>query len=122
MLYTTFIRLCDEAVKYNDCEEFIMNLGWQGWMDKYADTESITDDLAIIFNIAGLNFSDLRKTLGISMAKMSVYYQIPTRTIESWESSSSSSRNAAPYIINLIRFTIFAREKEGDDGYLEEQD
>ena len=122
MLYTTFIRLCDEAVKHNEPEEFIMTLGWQEWMDKASDTDEITKDLSLIFKLASLDFPDLRKRLNVSMAKMSAMYHISLRTIENWD---SGSRKPTPYTLDFIRFTIFVREKEGDDAYLgriEEQD
>lgn len=118
MLYTTFIRLCDEAVKHNTPEEFIMNLGWQEWMNKTADSDEITKDLSLIFELAGLDFPGLRKRLNVSMAKMSAMYHISLRTIENWEAKSSNFRNTKPYIMDFIRFTIFVQEKEGDDGYL----
>ena len=115
MLYTTFIRLCDEAVKHENAEEFIMTLGWQEWMDKASDTDEITKDLSLIFKLASLDFPDLRKRLNVSMAKMSAMYHISLRTIENWD---SGSRKPTPYTLDFIRFTIFVREKEGDDGYL----
>lgn len=114
MLYTTFIRLCDEAVKHNDREEFIMSLGWQEWMDT-SSTDEIVNDLSLIFELAGLNFSGMRKRLNISMAKMSALYHIPLRTIENWEREVNKQ---ADYVSDLIRFTLFIREKEGDDGYV----
>ena len=125
MLYTTFIRLCDEAVKHNAPEEFIMNLGWQEWMNKAADSDEITKDFSLIFELASLDFPGLRKRLNVSMAKMSAMYHIALRKIENWEAKSSNLRNTKPYIMDFIRFTIFVQEKEGDDGYLgriEEQD
>ena len=118
MLYTTFIRLCDEAVKNNTPEEFIMNLGWQEWMNKADDSDEITKDLSLIFELAGLDFPGLRKRLNVSMAKMSAMYHISLRTIENWEAKSSNFRNTKPYIMDFIRFTMFVQEKEGDDGYL----
>ena len=115
MLYTTFIRLCDEAVKHKEPEEFIMNLGWQEWMNKAVNTDEITKDLSLIFELAGLDFPGLRKRLNVSMAKMSAMYHISLRTIENWD---SGSRKPTPYTLDFIRFTIFVREKEGDDGYI----
>ncbi|WP_195611722.1 hypothetical protein [[Clostridium] symbiosum] len=122
MLYTTFIRLCDEAVKHNEPEEFIMTLGWQEWMDKASDTDEITKDLSLIFKLASLDFPGLRKRLDVSMAKMSTMYWIPLRSIENWD---SGKREIKDYYLNFIRYTMFVQEKEGDDGYLsriEEQD
>ena len=115
MLYTTFIRLCDEAAKHNEPEEFIMNLGWQEWMNKAVNTDEITKDLSLIFELAGLDFPGLRKRLNVSMAKMSAMYHISLRTIENWD---SGSRKPTPYTLDFIRFTIYVQEKEGDDGYL----
>ena len=122
MLYTTFIRLCDEAVKHKEPEEFIMSLSWQEWMNKAANTDEIVKDLSLIFELAGLDFPGLRKRLNVSMAKMSAMYHISLRTIENWD---SGSRKPTPYTLDFIRFTIYVQEKEGDDGYLgriEEQD
>ena len=118
MLYTTFIRLCDEAIKHNEPEEFIMTLGWQEWMNKAADSDEITKDLSLIFELAGLDFPGLRKRLNVSMAKMSAMYHISLRTIENWEAKSSNFRSTKPYIMDFIRFTIFVQEREGDDGYI----
>ena len=115
MLYTTFIRLCDEAVKHNEPEEFIMNLGWQEWMNKAVNTDEITKDLSLIFELAGLDFPGLRKRLNVSMAKMSAMYHISLRTIENWEAKSSNFRNTKPYIMDFIRFTIFVQEKHSGD-------
>ena len=115
MLYTTFIRLCDEAVKHGNAEEFIMTLGWQEWMDKASDTDEITKDLSLIFKLASLDFPGLRKRLNVSMAKMSTMYWIPLRTIENWD---SGKREIKDYYLNFIRYAIFVQEKEGDDGYL----
>ena len=74
MLYTTFIRLCDEAVKHGNAEEFIMTLGWQEWMDKASDTDEITKDLSLIFKLASLDFPGLRKRLNVSYVSYFVTY------------------------------------------------
>ena len=84
-------------------------------MNKTSDADEITKDLALIFQLAGLDFPSLRKRLNVSMAKMSAMYQISLRTIENWD---SGLRKPTSYILDFIRFTIFVREKEGDDGYL----
>ena len=115
MLYTTFIRLCAEAVNHKEPEEFIMTLGWQEWMNKAADADEITKDLSLIFELASLDFPGLRKRLDVSMAKMSTMYWIPLRSIENWD---SGKREIKDYYLNFIRYTMFVQEKEGDDGYL----
>lgn len=120
MLYTTFIRLCETATEYNDRDEFTGNLYWQEWMNTYHDdVDMIASDLSIIFDLARLDFSGLRDRLGISMARMSQLYRIPLRTLENWD---SGLRIPPDYVIDFIRYSVFIREKEGDDGYIEEQD
>lgn len=118
MLYTTFIRLCDEAVKHENPEEFIMTLGWQEWMDNASDADEITTDLTLIFKLACLDFAGLRKMLNISMAKMSALYHIPLRTIENWERGVNKQSD---YVTDLIRYTIFVYKKDGDDEYIKIQ-
>ncbi|WP_144232979.1 hypothetical protein [[Clostridium] symbiosum] len=112
MLYTTFIRLCDEAVRHENAEEFIMNLGWQEWMNKAADADEITKDLSLIFELASLDFPGLRKRLDVSMAKMSTMYWIPLRSIENWD---SGKREIKDYYLNFIRYTMFVQEKHSGD-------
>ncbi len=69
MLYTTFIRLCDEAVKHGNAEEFIMTLGWQEWMDKAANADEIVNDLSLIFELASLDFPGFAKDLMLAWRK-----------------------------------------------------
>lgn len=117
MLYTTFIRLCETAAEHNDSDDFVGNLYWQEWMNTYPDVDAVARDLSIIFDLARLDFSGLRAKLGISMARMSQLYHIPLRTLENWD---SGLRIPPDYVIDFIRYAVFVREKEGDDGYIEE--
>lgn len=111
MLYTTFIQLCNEASKHADCQEFITAPVCQSHIDE-SSTNDTEDVLSLIFDLAGLDFPGLRKRTRVSMRKFSDLHQIPLRTIESRESATLSARNAPAYVTNLIRYTIFAAEKE----------
>lgn len=125
MLYTTFVRLLDEANKYEDSKEFIMSLGWQPWMDKeaggsadeaFVDADAISGILELIHELSGVDFKGLRKRTGLSMAKMAAAYQIPLRTIENWD---AGERGMTSYDLKLLKYTVFIHEKEGDDGYVD---
>lgn len=125
MLYTTFIRLLNEANKHENVQEFIMSIGWQPWMDKeaenkadaaFADADAVVGILGLVYELSKLDFKGLRERTGLSMAKMAAAYQIPLRTIENW---AAGSRDMAPYILNLLKYAVFIREKEGDDGYID---
>lgn len=125
MLYTTFVRLLNEAKEYKDSQEFAMSIGWQPWMDKeagenvngaFVDAGKIMESLTLVYELSGLDFKGLRKRTGLSMAKMAAAYRIPLRTVENWD---AGTRDMAPYILNLLKYAVFIREKEGDDGYID---
>ncbi len=126
MVYSTFVRLMDEAQSgnYMDSQEFIMSIGWQPWMDKeidvtnnaVGDADEIVKKLEIIYELSRLDFKALRKRTGLSMAKMAAAYQIPLRTVENWDAGVNE---ITKYCLNLLKYTEFIREKEGDDGYID---
>lgn len=124
MLYTTFARLLDISNKFEDSQEFIESIGWQSWMDKetkdadktFVNADEITRNLELIHELSRLDFKGLRKRINLSMAKTAVAYQIPLRTIEDWD---AGARSITPYVLKLLKYTVFIHEKEGDDGYID---
>lgn len=126
MIYTTFIRLCDEAKQCNGSETFIGELGWQAWMDKYiGDTEGtaafvgtseIVKDLTLIYDLSQLDFKGLKQRTKMSAAKFAALYRFSQRSVEAW---CSGEREPAPYVLDFVRYAMFVREKEGDDGYVD---
>lgn len=54
-----------------------------------------------------MTIKELRASAGMSQAKFSEYFGIPTRTIENWESASpTGKRTCPPYLIELMEYKL----------------
>lgn len=67
--------------------------------DLAPDIDAIVRDLREIWRAAHMSVRDIRKAAGLTQADLAAHFGIPARTVQNWESSSStSSRSCAPYI------------------------
>lgn len=63
------------------------------------DIDAVVRDLREIWRAAHMSVRDIRKAAGLTQAELAAHFGMPTRTVQNWESSSStSSRSCAPYI------------------------
>lgn len=104
--YETFSKLLEETKKYENCEMYIAERGWQEWMDQFEQKpEVIAKILNIIFQMGNNKIQDERKLVGIlSRAEMARKYRIPLRTLENWESGESAIPS---YTMDLLLYTFF---------------
>jgi len=105
MKYELFSRLYGEAQEYIDCDMFVGERGWQEWMDEYNDKGADVGNILIsIWDISSKDIKELRTITKLSRAAFSRRYDIPIRTLESWD---AGEREATPYLTRLIAFTIW---------------
>lgn len=106
MTYKDFRVLYGQATEYTDFDMYLAECGIQQITDKYWDEldDKLVDDLRLIYDLSKMDFKDLRLKLGITQDAMFRAYGIPVRTINNWE---TEKRSAAPYIIQLIAYTVF---------------
>ena len=60
---------------------------------------------------------DIRNATGLSQARFALFYDIPKRTIENWESGKT---NPPGYVVKLLRRCVaadFGENDEEQDGY-----
>lgn len=63
------------------------------------DIDAVVRDLREIWRAAHMSVRDIRKAAGLTQADLAAHFGMPARTVQNWESSSStSSRSCAPYI------------------------
>lgn len=113
MRYELFTELYKEAEEAESIEEYIMERGWEEWMDEYTedkesavveDVSAVEDVLTKIFNLGKADMRGLRKITGKSMKKFAGMYGIPERTLQDWEYGN----NRVPeYTKRMIAYTIF---------------
>lgn len=115
MKYGLFTELYKEASQCESLDMYIMERGWQEWMNEYTpedtvtvDTSSIVDILTAIYNIAKTDIRGIREMTGKSMKKFATFYGIPERTLQDWEYGNS---RMPEYTKRLIAYTVFAEGK-----------
>lgn len=95
--FETFRTLYGEAKEYDNEERYIMERGWQEWMD---DTDSAVDTLRKIYAIGKKGFPALVQQYK-TMKQMCNWMTIPYTTAQKW---NNGSREPAEYIIMLIAY------------------
>lgn len=113
MNFELFSQLYQEASEHNDLEIYIMERGWQEWMNDF-EPDKIAGILEEIYNLNKSDMKDIRMGTGMSRPKMSKMFYIPVRTIENWE-GNGSDRCCPEYVKMFIAYTIF-NNKKADHG------
>lgn len=118
--YSTFARLYNEAKQEENLDTYISERGWQDWM---GDNEDKTDEIILllqaIYNAVRSDFKSLNKMLGLSQIEMIRAYDIPRRTLQSWE---SGEREPTDHVRKLLSYAIIMEmlNKENDEDDIEE--
>ncbi|WP_373761271.1 helix-turn-helix domain-containing protein [Jeotgalibaca porci] len=100
MKFELFKTLYTEALEYGeDKEMYIAERGWQEWMQNYPPTET----LEVIWSLAKGTVKENREKYNLSRAAFSRRNNIPTRTLENWDSGVNSPQD---YVKMLIDYTL----------------
>lgn len=110
MKFEDFRNLYGVAVKFNDDERFIAELGWQEWMNDNV-LDCAVSMMRDIFKLsrAAYDIKKLREINNLNRGEMSRKFLIPIRTLENWD---SGVRVPAEYVYMLIAFTFFNEMQE----------
>nr|DAE11548.1 MAG TPA: clp gene regulator [Myoviridae sp. ct4tH12] len=82
--FDMFIRLYDEAKSYNNLDMYIMERGWQEWMDDL-EPGTVAEVLKYIYSIAKDGFLELLNHYE-TLRKVSDRFGIPYSTLQRWKS------------------------------------
>lgn len=99
MKFNLFKQLYTEALEEAGLENYIER-GWQDWMDDYSPN-MVADLLTRIHTLAN---NPLKDTRDVSRAEFARTYDVPIRTLESWD---ADERQAPRYVKMLIDFAQF---------------
>ncbi|MTD42448.1 hypothetical protein GIX45_28235 [Erwinia sp. CPCC 100877] len=103
MEYELFVTLYGEALEYDDVDMYIVERGWQDWMNDFEE-DKIGSLLSSVYDLAHKSLKDIRQDRNISRAAFSRLYKIPVRTLENWDSGTNMLQ---PYVKMLIAYTLW---------------
>ena len=104
MDFTTFCQLYDEVPTYADKEDlYIMERGWQRWMDSYS-ADMVAAILRRIYALYNGGFDEVSKSYPFPAYKLiSDKFKIPYSTIQKW---SNNVAQPADYVLRLMSFAV----------------
>lgn len=100
--YSTFVKLYNEAEREKSLDMYVAERGWQDWMGEN-DASEIAVFLEAIHTIARSDVIELRKMLGTSQIEMIRTFNIPRRTLQSWE---SGEREMPEHVRKLLSYAV----------------
>ena len=106
MIYKLFDMIYREAKEYKSEEMYIMERGWQIWMNDYT-AENISNILREVWSLAKSDIKQLRKKAKLNMRGFSAKFGIPYNTALKWESEGKNHREPPEYLIEMIAFVLF---------------
>ena len=102
-----FCKLYDEAREYDNIDMYVMERGWQDWMEGQT-AEEIKDILYDIYNLANADLKEMRTTHSFPMrSELCHVLGASERTVQDWELIPEKLRS---YIKKLLAYAFFGEE------------
>lgn len=106
MTYKQYYEAVSEIPNYTVRDAFTsdvtLSITSQEDADKDIDLVAIADQIGMIWDAYHMSVKELRATTGLSQAAFADRFLVPRRTVESWESTSSSGRECPFYTRMMI--------------------
>ncbi len=109
MRFNDFKMHYSEAKEYNNFEMYLMERGWQSWMESYCTEDDynanmLVDIMTFIYKASNGGIKELCDAAGIKMTQLSHIANIPYRTIQRWASGESEYPE---HVKLLVSYAIF---------------
>lgn len=106
--FSVYKQLYGEAKEYDNIDMYIMERGWQDWMD-----DMTADDIAdLLRNIYTISRDGIKGLLSITGDNLTVFcrkYVIKYRTAQNWLSGNRDAKREAPeYTLMLLGFAVLS--------------
>ena len=82
--FDTYRTLYAEAREYNDIDRYIMERGWQDWMDGM-DADQIADLLRAVYTISRGGVEGMLAVEGTKLTAFCKRYLLPYNTAQKWK-------------------------------------
>lgn len=102
--FDTYRRLYGEAKEYDNIDMYIMERGWQDWMDDMSADE-ITKLLRAVYSIGRDGFKSMVEISGTKLAEFCRRYLLPYRSAQNW---LNGEREAPEYTMLLLGYAVLS--------------
>ena len=99
--FDTFKKLWDEAKSYSYVDRYIMERGWEDWMEQIQGADEIAELLKKIYSLSRGGIYEVIKQFK-NMRVMSTQLGIPYGTIQNWKLGDS---DPPEYLVMMIAYT-----------------
>lgn len=83
--FDTYRALYAEARQYEDIDRYIMERGWQDWMDSIGDADQIADLLRAIHAVSREGIIGMLAVDGTKLTEFCKRYCLPYSTAQKWK-------------------------------------
>lgn len=83
--FDTYRALYAEARQYEDIDRYIMERGWQDWMDFIGDADQIADLLRAVYTISRDGIDGMLSVEGGKLTEFCKRYCLPYSTVQKWK-------------------------------------
>lgn len=105
MDFKTFRTLYDEATEYTDIDHYIMERGWQDWMNDMS-VDTVAAVLKKIYEIAKApNRWEAIKSCFKNLKALAMYTGIPYSTLQKW---SLGENKPTEYMLMMLTFIVIS--------------
>lgn len=105
-----FYEVWGAALASEEREAFVSDWALSSLFCDPEETEPVSqeliDQLGQIWDVAHMGVKEIRTSMGASQAEFAVRFCIPKRTLENWETTSSSHRDCPSYVKLLLAESI----------------
>lgn len=110
--YNDFYRILLGAGDCKDFDEFVAECGGSVPFD---NVDTVIGALRYIWDFAeNPTVRTIRAATGLSQRAFAAEYSIPTRSVESWESTATSGRETPEYTVRMLAFAVLTDILRGE--------
>lgn len=118
MDFKTYRELYLQAGDYKDFDLYVMERGWQDWMEEYAEEDNNADRIVavmdFIYKAYRCNAKELCKLAGIKMTTLTELIGVNYRTVQRWASGEIDFPAHIKLLTSYALFTMIFDKKEDE--------
>ena len=118
MDFKTYRELYLQAGDYKDFDIYVMDRGWQDWMEEYTEEDNNADRIVavmdFIYKAYRCNAKELCKLAGIKMTTLTELVGVNYRTVQRWASGEIDFPAHIKLLTSYALFTMIFDKKEDE--------
>ena len=105
--FDTYRNLYAEARQYEDIDRYIMERGWQSWMDGIGDADQIADLLRAVYAISRGGIDGILSVEGGKLTEFCQRYCLPYSTAQKWKLKGTAP---AEHTLLLLGYAVICNK------------